>query len=337
MPSARSGPLHTSTTTTRRNGSAASSVSGVTVGSARPVTTRPCSAAAWHIFGGMNEPNLGDLLRLPVHGPGPSFSELLKHTAPEKLPQRIEGTIQAPEGTTVLALRFGDGVIVAGDRRATEGFQIAHRSIEKVFAADDLSAVAFAGTAGPALEMVRLFQTELEHYEKVEGERLSLEGKANKLSQMIRANLPAAMQGLAVVPLFAGYDEARGEGRIFKYDITGGRYEEDDYHATGSGGKDARSSLKKRFKPDLSRDEALKVAIEALFDAADEDVGTGGPDLMRGIFPTAVAITEQGTVEIQEDEIQSLFEELIAERREQMVMPGTHTVDVRRAPQEESE
>ena len=284
----------------------------------------------------MNEPNFGDLLRLPVHGPGPSFTELLKQTAPDRLPApKLEGHVQAPEGTTVLALRFGEGVIVAGDRRATEGFQIAHRSIEKVFAADDMSAVAFAGTAGPALEMVRLFQTELEHYEKVEGERLSLEGKANKLSQMIRANLPAAMQGLAVVPLFAGFDEARGEGRIFKYDITGGRYEEDDYHSTGSGGKDARSSLKKRFKPDLSRDEALKVAIEALFDAADEDVGTGGPDLMRGIFPTAVAITAQGMVEIQENEIQALFEELISERRQQMLMPETHSVDVRRAPQEE--
>ena len=136
--------------------------------------------------------------------------------------------------------RFDQGVVVAGDRRATEGFQIAHRSIEKVFAADDMSAVAIAGAAGPAVEMVRLLQTELEHYEKVEGERLTLEGKANKLSQMIRANLPAAMQGLIVVPLFAGYDEARGQGRIFKYDVTGGRYEEDDYHATGSGGKDAR-------------------------------------------------------------------------------------------------
>ena len=238
--------------------------------------------------------------------------------------------MHGPEGTTVLAVRFEAGVIVAGDRRATEGFQIAHRSIEKVFAADDMSAVAIAGAAGPAVEMVRLLQTELEHYEKVEGERLSLEGKANKLSQMIRANLPAAMQGMAVVPLFAGYDERRGAGRIFKYDITGGRYEEDDYHATGSGGKDARSSLKKRYKQGLSRDEAVKIAIEALFDAADEDVGTGGPDLMRGIFPTVAVITSEGTVEIAEDEIKALFEELIGERRDQMMLPETHTVDVRR-------
>jgi proteasome beta subunit len=286
----------------------------------------------------MNDPSFGDLMRLPVYGPGPSFTELLKETAPDRLPApRMEAQVHAPEGTTVLALRYADGVIVAGDRRATEGFQIAHRSIEKVFAADDMSAVAIAGTAGPAVEMVRLLQTELEHYEKVEGERLSLEGKANKLSQMIRANLPAAMQGLAVVPLFAGFDVARSEGRIFKYDITGGRYEEDDYHATGSGGKDARSSLKKRFKKELTRDEAVKIAIEALFDAADEDVGTGGPDLMRGIFPTVVAINEEGMVEIQENEIQALFEELIAERREQMLMSETHTVDVRRAPREDTE
>jgi proteasome beta subunit len=277
-----------------------------------------------------------DFLRVPVNGPGSSFSEVLKATAPDLLSHTdAEGPIHAPEGTTVLALRYAEGVIVAGDRRATEGFQIAHRSIEKVFAADDMSAVAIAGAAGPAVEMVRLLQTELEHYEKVEGERLSLEGKANKLSQMIRANLPAAMQGLVVVPLFAGFDDRRGYGRIFKYDVTGGRYEEDDYHATGSGGKDARSSLKKRHRPDLSRDEAVKVAIEALFDAADEDVGTGGPDLMRGIFPTVVAISSDGTSEIAEAEIKRLFEELIGERREQMLQSETHTVGVRRPTMED--
>ncbi|HEX2241573.1 MAG TPA: proteasome subunit beta [Actinomycetota bacterium] len=260
---------------------------------------------------------------------------MLKTQAPEALQSaQTPGAIQVTEGTTVLALRFADGVIVAGDRRATEGFQIAHRSIEKVFPADHMSAVAIAGAAGPAVEMVRLFQTELEHYEKLEGDRLTLEGKANKLSQMIRANLPAAMQGLVVVPLFAGFDEGRGHGRIFKYDVTGGRYEEDDYHATGSGGKDARSSLKKRFKTDLSHDEAVKVAIEALFDAADEDVGTGGPDLMRGIFPTILAISAAGTAEVSEDEVRRLFEELIAERREQMMMPETHPVDVRHSRDE---
>jgi proteasome beta subunit len=286
----------------------------------------------------MMDDNFNHFMRLPVHGPGSSFSDLLKSQEPSLLPSReLHGHVEAPEGTTVLALRFDEGVIMAGDRRATEGFQIAHRSIEKVFEADNMSAVGIAGAAGPAVEMVRLFQTELEHYEKVEGERLSLEGKANKLSQMIRANLPAAMQGLAVVPVFAGFDELRGGGRIFKYDITGGRYEEDDYHATGSGGKDARSSLKKRFRADFTRDEAVKVAIEALFDAADEDVGTGGPDLMRGIFPTVVAITSEGTVEIAEDEIRRLFEELISERREQMMQPETHTVDVRRPHGEGSE
>jgi proteasome beta subunit len=235
----------------------------------------------------------------------------------------------------VLAMRYADGVIVAGDRRATEGFQIAHRSIEKVFPADDTSAVGIAGTAGPAVEIVRLFQTELEHYEKVEGERLTLEGKANKLSQMIRANLPAAMQGLVVVPLFAGYDAGRDRGRIFKYDVTGGRYEEDDYHATGSGGKDARSSLKKRWRPDLSHDDGVKVAIEALFDAADEDVGTGGPDVMRGIYPNVVAISSEGIEEIPESELRRLFEELISDRVGQMRGPESQPVDVRRPREEE--
>ena len=283
------------------------------------------------------EPSLGDLIRIPVNGPGSSFSEVLKTTSPDMVPKEIEGAgkIFGPEGTTVLALRYTEGVIVAGDRRATEGFQIAHRSIEKVFAADDMSAVAIAGAAGPAVEMVRLLQTELEHYEKVEGERLSLEGKANKLSQMIRANLPMAMQGLVVVPLFAGYDERREQGRIFKYDVTGGRYEEDDYHATGSGGKDARSSLKKRYRHGMPREEAVKAAIEALFDAADEDVGTGGPDLMRGIYPNVVSITSDGTVEIPEDSVERTFQELIDERRAQMILPETHSVDVRRPPKEE--
>jgi len=195
-------------------------------------------------------------MRVPIHGPGSSFSELLKDQSPDLLPGKRDlagQQVHAPEGTTVLALRYAEGVIVAGDRRATEGFQIAHRSIEKVFAADDMSAVAIAGAAGPAVEMVRLFQTELEHYEKVEGDRLSLEGKANKLSQMIRANLPAAMQGLAVVPLFAGFDETRREGRIFKYDITGGRYEEDDYHATGSGGKDATRRARSTWRATRAR------------------------------------------------------------------------------------
>ncbi len=268
-----------------------------------------------------------------MHGPGSSFTEVLKVHSPQVLRNDLSQQVHAPEGTTVLALRYKDGVIVAGDRRATEGFQIAHRSIEKVFAADDHSAVAIAGAAGPAVEMVRLFQTELEHYEKVEGDRLSLEGKANKLSQMIRANLPAAMQGLIVVPVFAGYDVARKVGRIFKYDVTGGRYEEDDYHATGSGGKDARSSLKKRFRDGMTGEEAVKIAIEALFDAADEDVGTGGPDLMRGIFPNVVSITESGMTEVEEDTLRRLFEELITERREH---PNeSHTVDVRRAGSEE--
>lgn len=274
-------------------------------------------------------------MALPVNGPGPSFLDVLRSSSPELLPDSdVPGPVHAPEGTTVLALRYADGVIVAGDRRATEGFQIAHRSIEKVFEADDTSAVAIAGAAGPAVELVRLFQTELEHYEKVEGERLTLEGKANKLSQMVRANLPAAMQGLVVVPLFAGYDDARGMGRIFKYDVTGGRYEEDDYHATGSGGKDARSSLKKRYRNDLGHDDAVKIAIEALFDAADEDVGTGGPDLMRGIFPTVTAISARGIAEASEDEIRRLFEELIEDRRDEAVVHESHAVDVRRPGEE---
>jgi proteasome beta subunit len=254
-----------------------------------------------------------------------SFTDALRAHSPERfqpivLPSAPAGEpgvrADVPRGTTILALRYADGVIVAGDRQATEGYQVAHRRIEKVYKADDYSAIAIAGAAGPSIEMARLFQTELEHYEKVEGDGLSLEGKANKLGQMIRMNLPAAMQGLVVVPIFAGYDVKRGEGRIFKYDITGGRYEEIDYYATGSGGKDARTTLKKLYRPAFSRPDALRITAEALIDAAEEDVGTGGPDLVHGIYPSAKAITRSGFEEIAEDEIRKHCEAVLTARRE---------------------
>jgi proteasome beta subunit len=250
-----------------------------------------------------------------------SFADVLRQSAPHLLPQAEDtrgdesaGGLSVPHGTTVLALRYRDGVIMAGDRQASEGYQVASRRIDKIFKSDDLSGMGIAGAAGPAMEMARLFQTELEHYEKVEGENLSLDGKANKLGQMIRMNLPMAMQGLVVVPIFAGFDERAGVGRLFKYDVTGGRYEETDYFAQGSGGKDARDSLKKRFKRDLPKDEAVRVAIEALMDAADEDLGTGGPDLQRGIYPSVRTITRSGFAEIAEDEVRRHCEAVLAER-----------------------
>jgi proteasome beta subunit len=252
-----------------------------------------------------------------------SFSELLRRESPHLFPAPADerapieapaGAPTPPHGTTVLALRYRDGVIMAGDRQATAGYQVASRRIEKIFKADDLSGVGIAGAAGPAMEMARLFQTELEHYEKVEGDNLSLDGKANKLGQMIRMNLQAAMMGLAVVPIFAGFDEKASTGRLFKYDITGGRYEEKDYDAQGSGSKDARDSLKKLWKRDMPRDEALRTALEALIDAADEDVGTGGPDLVRGIFPTVKTITRSGFGEVSEDEVKRVCEAILAER-----------------------
>src|SRR6266852_4258115 len=248
----------------------------------------------------------------------PSFLDLLRRHSPDLLPRLAvepgSEPVRAPHGTTVLALRYRDGVIMAGDRQATEGFQVASRRIEKIFKSDDLSGVGIAGVAGPAMEMARLFQTELEHYEKVEGDNLSLEGKANKLSQMVRMNLPAALQGLVVVPIFAGFDEKAGLGRLFKYDVTGGRYEETDYDAQGSGSKDARYSLKKLWRRDMAREDALRVGLEALIDAADEDVGTGGPDLVRGIFPTVKAVTRSGFTEVGEDEIRRVCEAILTDR-----------------------
>ncbi len=263
----------------------------------------------------MNEPRWQ---RLFDDYASPSFMELLRRQAPHLMPGASPASVDAPRepphGTTVLSVRYRDGVIMAGDRQATAGFQVASRRIEKIFKADELSGIGIAGAAGPATEMAKLFQTELEHYEKVEGENLSLEGKANRLSQMIRMNLPAAMQGLVVVPIFAGFDEKAGIGRLFKYDITGGRYEETDYDAQGSGASYARDSLKKLWKRDMAREEALRATLEALLDAADEDVGTGGPDLVRGIFPTVKTITRSGFQDVPDEDIRRVCEAILAER-----------------------
>jgi proteasome beta subunit len=252
---------------------------------------------------------------------GSSFSELLEvdfsHLRPDlgALIARIgEGQLQIPHGTTVLAFKYADGVMVAGDRLATEGHRVASRDVQKVFATDNHSVIAIAGAAGPCIEMARLLRIELEHYEKIEGDSLELDGKANKLSQMIRANLPAAMQGLVVVPLFAGYDLRRHLGRLWKFDITGGRYEETDFEATGSGGLYARESLKKSHRPDLSREEGVKVAVQALTDAADEDRATGGIDVVRGIFPILDYCTKDGIERVQDAEIERVYRELMATR-----------------------
>jgi len=205
---------------------------------------------------------------------------------------------------------------MAGDRRATAGFSIASRRIEKVFPADDSSGVAIAGAAGPAVDLVRLFQTQLEHYEKIEGEILSLEGKANQLSQLVRANLPAAMQGFVVVPLFAGFDDRRGEGRVFSFDVTGGKYEETDFQAQGSGGVHARNWIKAQWQADISREAAVDLALRGLFAAADEDAATGGPDLVRRIFPTVAVIDASGYTAIDDDEVARRADALIGGREE---------------------
>nr|WP_243274797.1 proteasome subunit beta [Streptomyces albus] len=240
-----------------------------------------------------------------------SFVDFLSAHAPEQLPGNrplppVEGAVQAPHGTTIVAVTFAGGVVLAGDRRATMGNVIAQRDIEKVFPADEHSAVGIAGTAGLAVEMVKLFQLELEHFEKVEGSTLSLEGKANRLSTMIRSNLGMAMQGLAVVPLFAGYDLERRKGRIFSYDVTGGRSEEPGFAGVGSGSVFARGSLKKLYRDDMTEEQAATVVLQALYDAADDDSATGGPDMTRRIYPVVVAITEDGYRRLGEEEVSGL-------------------------------
>lgn len=261
-----------------------------------------------------------------------NYPHLLQAQGPGAAPGAVQGPAAAgepirrgetghwatavPEGTTVLALRYKDGALMAGDRLATEGFQVSGRRIEKVYKTDEHSVIAISGAAGPCIELARLFQVELEHYEKLEGAELSTEGKANKLSQMVKGNLAMAMQGLIVIPIFTSYDLKKQEGRIFKYDVTGGRYEETEYYATGSGGKDARSTMKKLYKPGMSQQDAIHAVLQALYDAAEEDRATAGPDPIRGIYPTIKAVTRQGIQDVEEQQIKEVYRTILEERRQ---------------------
>jgi proteasome beta subunit len=248
-----------------------------------------------------------------------SFADFLATQSPELMPTRRavpqgHATDLAPHGTTIVAATFPGGVVMAGDRRATMGNIIAQRDIEKVFPADEYSCVGIAGSAGLAVELVRLFQTELEHYEKIEGMTLSIDGKANRLAALIRGNLGMAMQGLAVVPLFAGFDLVAGQGRIFSYDVTGGRYEETAFHSVGSGSLFARGSLKKLYRDDLSESECVTALVQAMYDAADDDSATGGPDLTRRIFPVVQVITVDGGRRLADAEVAAIADTVIAGR-----------------------
>ena len=248
-----------------------------------------------------------------------SFTEFLGIHSPELLPSRrtlpVGGTFELPHGTTIVALTYDGGIVMAGDRRATMGNLIANRDMEKVFAADQYSAVGIAGTAGLAIEIVKLFQVELEHYEKIEGALLSLEGKANRLANMIRSNLAMAMQGLAVVPMFAGFDLPTMSGRIFSYDVSGGCYEEHDHHSVGSGSLFARGAMKKLWHPRMDSAGGIRVAVEALYDAADDDSATGGPDLSRRIWPTLAVVDADGLRFLDDDALAAVVEQIVADRR----------------------
>jgi proteasome beta subunit len=248
---------------------------------------------------------------MPFHvagdDPGTDFVNLLRQNGLDPFPPALPGIIDAGHATTVLAVRYAGGVVVAGDRRATSGHLISHRDMQKVFAADEYSAVAIAGAAGPAIQMVRVFQLQLEYYEKIEGKPLTLEGKANQLAEMLRGHLPQAMQGLAVVPIFAGFDPARGAGRLFQFDVTGGRYEEQDFATSGSGSLHAGTVVKLGYRPDMSESDSLSLSVKALWHAADEDSATGGPDPIRGIYPVLAVINGEGFRQLSDEESGAVF------------------------------
>jgi proteasome beta subunit len=260
-----------------------------------------------------------------VDRPTSSFADFLASHSPDLLPGRVPSAPVSPaadssalrdlpHGTTIVAAVCHHGVVLAGDRRATAGSMIAKRDVEKVFRSDEFSAVAYAGTGSTGIEFIRLFQVELEHYEKMEGRPLSLEGKANRLAWMIRGNLAAAMQGLIVVPLFVGYDEDSGQGRIFSYDVAGGPYEEQRFYSIGSGSVFARGALKKLYADDMPVDDAVLACVQALYDAADDDSATGGPDMTRRIFPVIATVTADGFRKLSEAESEDYAEQVVQER-----------------------
>ena len=258
------------------------------------------------------------ILRYATMPGSSSFTEFLSAAAPDLLPGRLGDLSAVPHGTTIVAATFAEGAVMAGDRRATAGNLIAQRDIEKVFATDDYSMVGIAGAAGLAIEIVRLYQVELEHYEKIEGTQLTLDGKANRLATMIRGNLGEALQGLAVLPLFAGFDldasDAASAGRIYSFDVVGGRYPEPYHTSIGSGSLFARGALKKLWRPGLDRAEAIRVVVEALYDAADDDSATGGPDITRGIYPIVMTATASGTTRVEDDELDTVVRAILADR-----------------------
>ena len=269
-----------------------------------------------------------------------SFTDFLASHSPGLLPGRVlpadpdprgpgsgfQAIRDLPHATTIVAAICDGGVVLAGDRRATAGNMIAKRDVEKVFRSDEFSGMGYTGTGSVGIEFVRLFQVELEHYEKMEGRSLSLEGKANRLAFMVRGNLGAAMQGLIVVPLFVGYDEDAGRGRIFSYDVAGGPYEEQRFYSIGSGSLFARGALKKLYVDGMPAADAVLACVQALYDAADDDSATGGPDLTRRIFPIVATITADGFTKLPEAEAEQIAEQVV---RERMTRPDGPTAALR--------
>lgn len=271
----------------------------------------------------MADLGLGDVFPRPFEAQSSSFAEVLRRSVPDAVPDWLGGRELSPslhdqvvEGTTVLAVLYDGGVIVAGDRRATAGNLISKTDMRKVFPADHHSAVAISGAAGPAMEMARVFATELEHYEKVEGEALSLEGKSNKLAGMVRANLPLAMQGMVVVPLFAGVDPHTAVPGIYEYDPVGGRYTARRHAASGSGSLVARQTLLHGFRAGTDEGPTVRLAIEALFDAAEQDSATGGPDLIRRIYPIVAVIDADGYRELDTDTVLEHVNAIVADHEQ---------------------
>lgn len=247
--------------------------------------------------------------------PGPNLLELLNKMGLSPAIHSWSASLDVPHGTTCVAIKYPGGVAIAGDRRATRANYIANRDMEKVVQTDLYSAVAISGSVGPAVDMIKLFALQLEHYEKMDGRLLSLEGKANFLASMVKANLPAAMQGFMVDPLFAGYDSQDQSGRIWTYDATGARYEQNEYGVIGSGSTLAGTVIKVNWKSDLTADTSIELACRALWEAADGDSATGGADSLRGIYPIVAVIESDGWKKIADDRLEAIYSSIDQEMK----------------------
>lgn len=222
------------------------------------------------------------------------------------------------EGTTILALRYRDGVMVAGDRRATAGHTVLYDRADKVIPIDDYSLMAISGSPAMAFEIARILEHSFQYHRRRQLQEMSIEAKLRRLSLLIRDNLPMAVQGIgAVIPIFATYDQEADLGRIYFYDVLGAQFEVADFATTGSGSSAVRGAMYYMNRwggppfSQLSREDAVGLSLRLLFTASEYDSATGRYESSAGVYPTVKTITSGGQEDIDLDELRALHERFL--------------------------